>query len=390
MRNSTSKNLLLLVFISITLLSSCSSVKNYNKLAKVIESPTTAEDSLIAEGVEQHNSGRYEDAIGKYRKVLETNPENAIAMYETAFSFNSLSKTDSALMYLTKAMENKGDVYAFSCDLAGTISDNNGNPEKALKYYNQGIEYDPEFQILYFNRGVTYFRMQKYGEAKKDFQTSIKLNPFHPGSHYLLSSVYLLSGQEIPSSFSALTYLILYSMNISENPFDNKNDNRIETAKNIIETAFAINDKKKSEYKPDKNKAGKGIYVKMDANSLFDDFFGIDMFISMKVAIDARDTTGKKISGLENTSSILSSYFAMLKPDKEKKSFAGNFYSPFFYSIFKKDFSPLIAHFLYYAGNQTALQKYMAENSIIVEKFKSWLLNYDWNVDAKSDLMKIK
>ena len=48
---------------------------------------------------------------------------------------------------------------------------------KALEDYNQAVELDPELGVAYFNRATVCYRMGKFAEALKDFETALEKEP---------------------------------------------------------------------------------------------------------------------------------------------------------------------------------------------------------------------
>src|ERR1700748_904740 len=80
--------------------------------------------SLIKQGIELHNAGKYDEAIAKFGEVLKTDPENGYANYETAFSLYASKKGTDAVPYLDKAVKTDNQKLAVaSYVLLGSIYD---------------------------------------------------------------------------------------------------------------------------------------------------------------------------------------------------------------------------------------------------------------------------
>ena len=47
--------------------------------------PTTEQRVMISEAIQLHDAGRYDEAIAKYKQVLDQSPDNAGVMYEQRF-----------------------------------------------------------------------------------------------------------------------------------------------------------------------------------------------------------------------------------------------------------------------------------------------------------------
>ena len=76
------------------------------------------------------NNGQYETALELYRKALNDEPENLLA----------LSRAGAVCMMLEKY-------------------------ENALRYFNRAIEVDPDNGDNYFNLGNAYFFQDQYSKA---------------------------------------------------------------------------------------------------------------------------------------------------------------------------------------------------------------------------------
>ncbi len=79
-----------------------------------------------------------------------------------------------------------------------------GNTQEALNAYNELIPLDPNTAEYVNNRGVIYFnKLKNYGEAKKDFEQSIRLNPSN-GMYYLnLSRCYYMMSDPVKAKDNA-------------------------------------------------------------------------------------------------------------------------------------------------------------------------------------------
>jgi tetratricopeptide (TPR) repeat protein len=87
--------------------------------------------SLIKEGVQLNNAGKYAEAIDKYNQALKIDPENVYADYELAFSLFALNKGKEAIPYLEKVIKANSSLNAGAYDLLGNIYDKDNQTEKA-------------------------------------------------------------------------------------------------------------------------------------------------------------------------------------------------------------------------------------------------------------------
>lgn len=55
-----------------------------------------------------------------------------------------------------------------------------GNPDKAIEYFTEAINLDPENAILYSNRSAAYAQLRKWNEALSDAENTVKYKPDWP------------------------------------------------------------------------------------------------------------------------------------------------------------------------------------------------------------------
>jgi tetratricopeptide (TPR) repeat protein len=86
------------------------------------------------------NCGVWEKAIADFTKIIELNPDDAIAYY------------------------NRGMAYSFLQNYSNAIAD-----------YNQAIELKPDYANAYYNRGMAYKNLQDYQSAIADLKEAERL-----------------------------------------------------------------------------------------------------------------------------------------------------------------------------------------------------------------------
>ncbi len=366
----------------VLILYSCGSTSKFPRPEKIATPTSAVEEKLIREGIELHNQGKFRDAVKNYYQVLKTNPDCAIAMYELGYSYFNIGKLDSAKKYSLAAMNYKDEYYPMACDLAGTVLDMSGLPEDAVEVYTMGIEGNPGYQMLHYNRGVTFFRLRKINESCRDLQNSIRLNPVHTSSHFHLAVAYTMKYREVPASLASLTYLIL---NLSKDE-KGSNDvmNREQTMKNsnmkeLVETALAINLQKKA----GKSNSGQS---QININVTDMDFLMINLSIGLRIGERDKDTSSDaKSITVESTKKTLEFILPLLKPDKVKETFAGNYYSKFYYRLYEEGFTGYLANMLFFADNPLGWKDYQDSNKETVQKFRIWLDTYPWDGEVQAD-----
>ena len=69
-----------------------------------------------------------------------------------------------------------------------------GNYQKAIEYYNKGLEAKPDDPCLFNNRGLAYYALRKYDEAISDYSKAIELRPDFVNAYYNRGLAYFRKG----------------------------------------------------------------------------------------------------------------------------------------------------------------------------------------------------
>jgi tetratricopeptide (TPR) repeat protein len=130
-------------------------------------------NSIIKEGIQEINNGRYHRAIFIFNDILKQHPKHEKALYYRGLSYCALKEYEKALADFTLALElneaavgaliNRGIIYALI-----------GKEEKALDDFTDAIKYDPDNHKIYSNRGGLYARKKDYSRALADFDRALE------------------------------------------------------------------------------------------------------------------------------------------------------------------------------------------------------------------------
>ena len=167
--------------------------------------------TLIDEGIALHDKGQYQQAIDKYKEVLKHDNSNVTASYEMAFSYLSLKNYDETERLCRDAIEKFPDSQTLKqvyTSYANSL-DQRGQPEEALKIYNEGLEKFPDYYMLHFNKGITAYGLKNQYEAQSGFKNAAQLNPNHASSFFYLGVVEDQMGNRISAILALSRFLIL-------------------------------------------------------------------------------------------------------------------------------------------------------------------------------------
>ncbi|MCB9032782.1 MAG: tetratricopeptide repeat protein [Chitinophagales bacterium] len=116
-------------------------------------------------------------AVLGYKELLKGYPLNEEYYYHRAEAYTNLGEYNKAMEDLDKAISIDSN-YLQAINQKGIVYQNLRKFDSAIIYFSKAINFnktnDPE--VLFFNRGVSFLELNKFKEAKNDFNYSIKLN----------------------------------------------------------------------------------------------------------------------------------------------------------------------------------------------------------------------
>ena len=102
----------------------------------------------------EYEKNNYEDCAKNCLKILETNPNNPIALRGMGCAMQSLLQRDKAIYYYNEALK-YSDNKEIEYTLLGTIYYIENNFDEALKNYNLAIEANDDYDPAYEGRNQT-------------------------------------------------------------------------------------------------------------------------------------------------------------------------------------------------------------------------------------------
>jgi tetratricopeptide (TPR) repeat protein len=140
--------------------------------------------------------GNIEKAILILEECKGLDPENANYPYEIAYA-HYLNKDYKAASKILKNVIKKYEENDRVWQMLGNTYDLMGNPQKAIKTYEEGLERFPNSGILYLERGNMEMLEKEYNEALGYYEKGILAEPTFPSNYYWASKIYMGSNQEV-------------------------------------------------------------------------------------------------------------------------------------------------------------------------------------------------
>jgi tetratricopeptide (TPR) repeat protein len=199
-----------------------------------------------------NDSGKFEEAIEKFEKAVEIDPEDATAYFNWGNSLAELAELDNDSGKFEEAIEKYKKAIEIDPKYAGSylnwgnslaelaeLDNDSGKFEEAIEKYKKAIEIDPEDASAYNNWGVALAELAeldsdsgKFEEAIEKYKKAVEIDPKYAKaySNWGISLEKLNDGKTKVKKISGL-YTKAFLLFISEKEW--KSANRIAVSKNL-------------------------------------------------------------------------------------------------------------------------------------------------------------
>jgi tetratricopeptide (TPR) repeat protein len=145
-------------------------------------------------GIEHHKAGRFVEAEGIYRQILQQDPKFAEAMQLLGVLSAQTGRGDKGIELIQRAIALNPDVPAFHCNLGRVFLDHR-RVEEAIAAFRQALRINPEDADALKSLG---FALQTRGDADgamEAYQKALRLKPDLADAHNNLGNLYRGKGQ---------------------------------------------------------------------------------------------------------------------------------------------------------------------------------------------------
>jgi len=154
--------------------------------------------NLMHDGILEVEQGQYEDAIAKLNRVLETEPDSAVAYVQLGTAWTRLKNYDKALPILQKAVELKADSGLAQYELGLALFET-GNWKDAAPQFEKAVARSPRWADAHFSLASVYARIDRVPEALDELDQTLALNPNHYRANLLRGRLLFLLGKPADS-----------------------------------------------------------------------------------------------------------------------------------------------------------------------------------------------
>ena len=108
-------------------------------------------------GLTHMRRGEYEEAIDRFSKAIEINPQLSVVHYNRGLAYQRQGDDDLAIQDYDRAIELNPN-YALAYYNRGLMYRQQDNLDRAIQNYDRAIELNPNYARAYYNRGLAYSR----------------------------------------------------------------------------------------------------------------------------------------------------------------------------------------------------------------------------------------
>ena len=142
------------------------------------------------------SQGKYADALLKFSKVTNINPNFAEGYYNLATVFLKTKKFDDAIVFFKKSLDIDKDYFNSYFNLADCYK-NLGQINNAIDNYNYYIEKKPEDIEAYNNLGIIYFDLKNHQKAKIIFNKALSIDMASINANFYMGLILSKEGKEL-------------------------------------------------------------------------------------------------------------------------------------------------------------------------------------------------
>jgi choline-sulfatase len=136
---------------------------------------------------------RYDEAIPLLQQVLNREPI-PVAYMELGEAYTWLKEYDKAIPVLRRAVELRPDQMMAQYQLGLSLSET-GDWEGALLHFESAAQKSPKWAALHFSLAAAYARLNRPADARKELDTTLKLEPDNFRANLVLGRMLTLQGK---------------------------------------------------------------------------------------------------------------------------------------------------------------------------------------------------
>lgn len=148
--------------------------------------------------------GRPDEAIPKYRRAAELDPEDALAFNNWGAALSDKGELEAAIEKYRRATEIAPEE-ALAYNNWGSALFEQGEPGAAIGLYRRATELDPDYAVAYVNWGNALFVREDVAGAVEKYREAVRLDPRISSAHFNMALALRQAGrtEEAIAAFEA-------------------------------------------------------------------------------------------------------------------------------------------------------------------------------------------
>ncbi len=320
------------------------------------------------------NEGKYDEAIPLLEEAEKMDKTNYGYRYEIAYSY--MQKKD-----YEKALEAMKTVMAMGCNreecyqMLGNIYDDKGDSSMALRTYADGIKKFPKAGRLYLETGNVYLERELYQKALEYYEMGIDAEPTFPSNYYRATQLYTSSTESV----WGMIYGELF-MNLERNTerteivskwlYDTYKRQIVIGSKDSIEVHFCrTNVISAADLTPKKNKE-----LVMP--------FGMTYEVLMSLSLVGIDTIG-----MESLCRVRKNFIGLYYDQSNQKKYR-NLLFDYQHTLAGRDHMDAYSHWILMKGDEAGFEQWQKSHKKAWESFEEWFKDNPLMVDNDNKFVR--
>jgi len=141
-------------------------------------------DSIYRFGITQLEDGDIENAINTFRKVLELDPNYALAHSSLGYIYLRRGNVELAGASFDRALQLDENLAVAHNGRGLVLARDDPTRQRSLDSFRQALELEPEYLDAYYNLGITLAQLEDYNGARQALEQVLSRDPDFRDVHY--------------------------------------------------------------------------------------------------------------------------------------------------------------------------------------------------------------
>ena len=156
--------------------------RRQRKKAGIAKSKTPALQQSLGRAIQHHQAGDLPQAEGIYQQILQTHPNQPVALHLLGVIAHQVGKNDIAVDLIGKALAVNPDFAEAHGNLGAALMDL-GRPEDAVTSFRKALVLKPDYAKAHNNLGNAFKELGNLDEATANYRQALDLKPDYAIAH---------------------------------------------------------------------------------------------------------------------------------------------------------------------------------------------------------------